>query len=135
MEIVLALPPTSVKCETAFSAMKLLKTKRRGRLGNTRLNDLMAIKIMSPTIEEFDPEAAIAEWMTSTPSGQKRRVGERIKQHARPKEVITLADSDLDQADEMDQADEVTDTTSKSTSEIQVSQLNTRSQLQYNCLY
>ena len=63
MEVVLALPPTSVKCLTAFSAMKLLKTKRRGWLGNTQLNDLMAIKIMSPTIKEFNPEAAIAEWM------------------------------------------------------------------------
>jgi len=76
-----------------------------------------------------------SQFQTPTPSGRKRRVGKHIKQPARPKEDITLADSDLDQADEMDQADEVTDTSSQSTSEIQVSILNTRSQLQYNCLY
>jgi hypothetical protein len=55
MEVVMALPPTSVKCDTAFSAMKLLKTKRRGRLGNRRLNDL-----------KFGPK--IAELVTYVPT-------------------------------------------------------------------
>ncbi|XP_060596483.1 uncharacterized protein LOC132750501 isoform X2 [Ruditapes philippinarum] len=94
MEVVLALPPTSVKCETAFSAMKLLKTKRRGRLGNRRLNDLMAIKIMSPSIEEFDPEPAIADWLMSTPSGQKRRIGERTVKTSTSSTVTISSDSE-----------------------------------------
>ncbi|XP_052274966.1 zinc finger protein 862-like isoform X2 [Dreissena polymorpha] len=74
IDITLALPPTSVKCETSFSAMKLLKNKRRGRLRAGRLNDVMMVKLTSPSINEFDPDLAIKHWMTSTPSGQPRRI-------------------------------------------------------------
>lgn len=63
IHLVLALPPTSVNNETAFSAMKLLKTERRGRLSSERLNDLMTIKLTSPDIEHFDPETVLNHWM------------------------------------------------------------------------
>ena len=63
IEIVIVLQPTFVKCETAFSAMKLPRNKRRGRLGTARLDDLTTINIMSPSIEQFDPEPAFADWM------------------------------------------------------------------------
>ena len=63
INLLLSLPPTSVKNETTFSAMKLLKTKRRGRMTTNRLNDLMLVHLESPSIEEFDPKEAIQEWM------------------------------------------------------------------------
>jgi hypothetical protein len=62
-KLVIVLQQTCVKCEATFSAMKLLRNKRRGRLETVRLNDLMTIQIMSPSIEQFDPEPAISDWM------------------------------------------------------------------------
>ncbi|XP_013401914.1 uncharacterized protein LOC106167624 [Lingula anatina] len=72
--ILCALPPTSVNNETTFSQMKLVKNKRRGHLRDSRLNDLLTIKLESPNIESFDPKPAILDWMTSSVSG-KRRIG------------------------------------------------------------
>jgi len=63
VSLLMALPPTSVNNETAFSAMKLLKTKRRGRLSHSRLNDLMTVKLISEDIETFQPDAALNHWM------------------------------------------------------------------------
>jgi hypothetical protein len=47
VDLMLTLPPTSVRCETAFPQLKLLKTCRRSRLGQGVLNDLMAVKLLS----------------------------------------------------------------------------------------
>ena len=54
---------TSHRCEASVSAMKLLKNKQSGHLWVGRLNDLMMVKIMGPSIEEFDPDMAIQNWM------------------------------------------------------------------------
>ena len=65
VSLVRCLPPTSVCNETTFSAMKLIKTKRRGHLRNKMLNDLMLIHLQSPDIENFDPHPCIQRWMVS----------------------------------------------------------------------
>lgn len=57
------LPPTSVKNETTFSAMKLTKGKRRGRMKNSTLNDLLTVQIQSTNVENFDPDESIQCWM------------------------------------------------------------------------
>ncbi|KAH3885506.1 hypothetical protein DPMN_009500 [Dreissena polymorpha] len=63
VELVLAPPPTSVKNETSFSAMKLIKHKRRGKMSTDTLNDLVAIHLDAPSIAQFNPDDAIMEWM------------------------------------------------------------------------
>jgi hypothetical protein len=63
IDLLRALPPTSVKNETTFSAMKLLKTKRRGRMSTRTLNELMLVHLESPSIEDFNPDQAIKQWM------------------------------------------------------------------------
>lgn len=55
------LPPTPVKNETTFSAMKLTKGKRRGRMKNSTLNDLLTVQIQSPNVEMNDE--SIQCWM------------------------------------------------------------------------
>ena len=63
MDLLLSLPSTSVNNETCFSLAKLTKTKRRGHLNTTSLNDLLIIQTCSASVEKFDPTEAIERWM------------------------------------------------------------------------
>lgn len=73
MDLLHSLPPTSVQNETSFNQMKLIKTDRRHRLSQKHLNDLMMIRLQSPSIMDYDPTTAINKWMVS-PTGQRRRL-------------------------------------------------------------
>ena len=63
MDLIHSLPPISVGNETAFNQMKLIKTDRRQRLTEEHLNDMMLIRLQSPTISQFDPTPAVDRWM------------------------------------------------------------------------
>ena len=63
IDLILTLPSTSVKCETAFSQLKLLKTCRRSSLTSDVLNNLMAVKLLAPPIQEFNPADSIETWL------------------------------------------------------------------------
>lgn len=63
LDLVQTMSPTSVNNECLFSAMKLTKGRRRGRMKNSTLNDLMMINVQSSDIEEFNPDPAIKNWM------------------------------------------------------------------------
>ena len=65
LDLLKSFPPTSVKNETSFSDMKLVKKKRRGRMKSNTLNDLMLINIQEDSISDFNPETAIKKWMVS----------------------------------------------------------------------
>jgi hypothetical protein len=65
IDLILALPPTSVANEAAFSQLKLMKTDRRHRLGEGRLQDLMMIRLNSAEIDNFNPDEAINIWSVS----------------------------------------------------------------------
>jgi hypothetical protein len=58
LDLLQSLPPTSVKNETCFSAMKLTKGKRRGRLNNSTLDNLLSVQLQAESIEDFNPELA-----------------------------------------------------------------------------
>ena len=66
IDLLQTMPPTSVSCETTFSQMKLIKTSRRTRLRTSTLNSLLLVKLESPAVDKFDPEAAIDKWMVSS---------------------------------------------------------------------
>ena len=63
IDLILAIPPTSVMNERAFSQLKLIKTDRRHRLSQRRLNNILIIKLDGPGILEFQPDEAIDSWM------------------------------------------------------------------------
>lgn len=65
INLLLSLPPTSVSCETSFSQMKLIKTSRRSRLQSSTLNSLMTVKLLSESIENFNPEEAVDKWLVN----------------------------------------------------------------------
>ena len=58
----LSLPASSAECERGFSAMKLIKTDVRNRLTVNVLTDVLRIKLMSPSISDFEPTDAIHAW-------------------------------------------------------------------------
>jgi hypothetical protein len=63
VDIVLCLPPTLVNNERTFSAMKLCKGRRRGRMKNSTLNHLLTIQVQSESVERCNPDKAIKLWM------------------------------------------------------------------------
>ena len=65
LNLLQSLPPTSVKNETCFSAMKLTKGKRRGRLNNSTLDNLLSVQLQAESIEDFNPDKAIQNWLVS----------------------------------------------------------------------
>jgi hypothetical protein len=66
IDLIRALPATSVPNEVAFNQMKLIKTSRRQRISNSHLNDCMVIRSNSESIDKFDPTPAIDNWMVTT---------------------------------------------------------------------
>ena len=73
-DLIRCLPPTSVNNETTFSAMKLIKSKRRGHMSNQMLNDTMLIHMQSPGIEEFDPTPCVKQWLVNTKKINKKNI-------------------------------------------------------------
>lgn len=65
VDILLCIPPTSVRCETTFSQMKLIKTCRRTRMRGTTLSNLLVVKLESEEVQTFCPEDAVHIWMVS----------------------------------------------------------------------
>ena len=65
IDLLLSFPPTSVANETCFSATKLTKGKRRGRMKISTLNDVMVVQLGSPSVSQFDPASAINKWLVS----------------------------------------------------------------------
>lgn len=92
IDLIHSLPPTSVMNETGFNQLKLIKTDRRHRLTESHLNDLMVIRLRSPSIVNFDPNPAIDKWMVS-PSRQRRRATyKRCKKRPQSEEQCEVAE-------------------------------------------
>lgn len=62
IDILGAIPPTSVSCETTFSQMKLIKTSRRTKLSSSTLNSLLLVKLESPSISNILRKQYIYGW-------------------------------------------------------------------------
>ena len=65
LNVLQSLPPTSVKNETCFSAMKLTKGKRRGRLNNSTVDNLLSVQLQAESMEDFNSDKAIQNWLVS----------------------------------------------------------------------
>ena len=65
-DLILTLPASSAVCERGFSAMKILKTEYRNRLGSKTMTTLLTVQIHSPEISQFDPVPSIIRWFTPT---------------------------------------------------------------------
>ncbi|XP_062587203.1 uncharacterized protein LOC134248845 [Saccostrea cucullata] len=122
IDLVLSLPATSVRNECLFSTMKLVRGKRRGRLANSTLDDLLLIAVQSPPISDFDPDDAIFHWM-STPGSRRfnytrqkkdTKVRERSESVVIVDEIFTVATTEnVDEVpvNSIESTDEINDET------------------------
>ena len=62
MDLILTLPATRSEVGIGFSQMKLIKTNIRSILSTENLDNLITIKMLVASIEEFDPIPAIEHW-------------------------------------------------------------------------
>ena len=77
VEMMVAVSPSTAQCERGFSAMNRIKTPQRNALASSTLNDLMTICVDGPSLEDFDPTAAVNAWLTSGP-GTKHLGGHKL---------------------------------------------------------
>ncbi|XP_053384849.1 uncharacterized protein LOC128545857 [Mercenaria mercenaria] len=117
LDLLGSLPPTSVKNETTFSAMKLIKTKRRGRLNDDTLNDLTVVVLESPDIEQFNPDPAIQYWMM-TPSGRKRRLQYERAATTTPQQPVPVVDTIVNLAAEVQEDRQITSDTQEDSQQV-----------------
>ena len=59
MDLILTLPATSSEVERGFSQMKFIKTIIRSKLSTENLNNLITIKMLAVSNDEFDQIPAI----------------------------------------------------------------------------
>lgn len=78
--IALCLQTTSVECERSFSTQNRLKDKHRASLGSEKLNTLMLISMLGPSVPDYDPSTAVAFWMK-----QKNRRKSRLFTDFKPR--------------------------------------------------
>ncbi len=65
ISIVMLLPTNTASCERGFSLMNRIKSKDRAGLLTSFTTDLMTICTNGESIEEFDPQPTVNEWVTS----------------------------------------------------------------------
>ncbi|XP_062589081.1 zinc finger protein 862-like [Saccostrea cucullata] len=92
IDLIHSLAPTSVINETGFNQLKLIKTDRRHRLTERHLNDLMVIRLQSPSIVNFDPNPAIDKWMVSPSRQRSRGTYKRGKKRPQSEERCEVAE-------------------------------------------
>ena len=62
MDLILTMAPSSAEAERGFSQLKLVKTNTRSSMGQNTLNNCLAVRLLSPTIKEYDLLPAINHW-------------------------------------------------------------------------
>ena len=78
---------SSAEAERGFSQLKVVKTDKRSRLGQSQLEDQLLAKLEGPTLDKFNPIPVIEAWCVSgarakRPSfmeGQTSRFGPKPK--------------------------------------------------------
>ena len=89
----LTLPASSAEVERGFSQLKILKSDIRSTLSEERLNDLLAVKLLSADIQNFDPLPAIELWSTSCVRTSQRESSTAVVNVAADNTVVPTASS------------------------------------------
>ena len=104
IDLILTLPASSAENERGFSSMKLLKSNRRTKMSGGTLDKLMSIQMCTTTVDQFDPEPAIVEWMKAgsrprRPSFMDRQIPKRRRL------AVNVAHEEADPTDEDDETE------------------------------
>ena len=89
--LVLILPASSAEVERGFSQLKILKSDIRSTLSEEHLNDLLAVKLLSADIQNFDPLPAIELWSTSSVRTTCPLLKDRASQRESSTVVVNVA--------------------------------------------
>ena len=89
----LTLPASSAEVERGFSQLKILKSYIHSTLSEERLNDLLAVKLLSADIQNFDPLPAIELWSTSTVRTSQRECSTAVVNVAADNTIVPTASS------------------------------------------
>ena len=65
IEIMMVNSMSTATVERSFSQMNMIKSPGRSLLRNDSLNNCMEVKINGPTLDEYEPDAAIYHWLNS----------------------------------------------------------------------
>ena len=65
IEIMMVNSMSTATVERSFSQMNIIKSPGRSLLRNDSLNNCMEVKINGPTLDEYEPDAAIYHWLNS----------------------------------------------------------------------
>ena len=72
VELLFCFPMANGRLERVFSSLKLIKTDRRNRLGEDKLDNLVRIAVDGPPFHQWDATDAVQLWWKSTT--QRRQV-------------------------------------------------------------
>ncbi len=78
LRLLATIPCSTAEVERGFSAMTVLKTELRSLLTNEHLNELLAIKMLTPDVGLYNPEKAMDLWWGNC----ERRPDEPVKKVA-----------------------------------------------------
>ena len=93
INLVQTLPASSAEVERGFSQLKILKSDIRSTLSEERLNDLLAVKLLSADIQNFDPMPAIELWNTSSVRTRRPLLMDRTSSRESSTAVVAVADT------------------------------------------
>lgn len=88
INLILTLSPSSADAERGFSQLKLLKTELRTNLGQYSLNNCLAIKLLSPCINSFNPEESVNYWVNSSTRSRRPNLKDKSSTSATSCNVI-----------------------------------------------
>ena len=63
ISIILTPPVSTSENENENSLMKITKTDRRSKMKTSTLGDLLTIQLCTPSVRDYNPDAAIEAWM------------------------------------------------------------------------
>ena len=102
--LLFSLPASNGKLERVFSTLHLIKDKKRSRLTNEALDDLVLLKSSAVSLEAFDPDPSIDLWWAAKNRRPDQRQRKQYK--ARKSQYLTNSTSTTTDEDQEDESDD-----------------------------
>ncbi|VDH95135.1 Hypothetical predicted protein [Mytilus galloprovincialis] len=103
IDYLLTLPSSSVDAERGFSSMKVIKNDWRSRLGCQNLSDLILVSLETPSVDKYDPTAAINAWNTGGVRTRRPFYKDDLKKNTTVDNIVLIEEAEVP---EFEMADE-----------------------------
>ena len=108
-ELIFSIPISNAKVERLFSLMKRVKTDSRASLGKNTLANLVRINMEGPSLQEYDPAAAMQLWASGRsrrPQQTKRKKYKKRKCVKKPKVLVNEDTTSEEEEEGVEQNDD-----------------------------